>query len=104
MPPARPPPPLPPNGAVAGNSSIHRIARQAQLPRATTPEGILQTLGDHADEEYPIYGWVNSTVRKVNLITLATALFDLRKQVVTVFTGNPAAPSSRQMVYQASLV
>ena len=36
-------------------SSIHRLARVKALPVPTTPENVLDILGDTQDKDYPIF-------------------------------------------------
>ena len=76
-----------------GNSSIHRLARAAEILRdapPTTPEAIAHALGDQQDHSYPIFHDVAShAAGDLSDWTIATALFDLRKATLTVFAGNP---------------
>ena len=76
-----------------GNSSVHRLARVAQLapPRSTVE--ILHTLGDQADREYPIFHDQKShDAGELSDWTVATALFDLLKGTVQILHGNPRTP------------
>jgi hypothetical protein len=76
-----------------GNSSIHRLARAAEILRdapPTTPEAIAHALGDQQDHAYPIFHDAAShAAGDLSDWTIATALFDLRKATLTVFAGNP---------------
>jgi len=72
------------------NSSVHRMARAAEMPSPVSADDMLHALGDQEDHDYPIFhdnashahgdksGW-----------TIATALFDLDRARLSVYTGNP---------------
>ena len=76
-----------------GNSSIHRLARAAEILRdapPTTPEAIAHALGDQQDHSYPIFhDDASHAAGDLSDWTIATALFDLRKATLTVYAGNP---------------
>ena len=65
-----------------GNSSLHRIARAAELPQALNPvslHDILRVLGDQHDASWPIYhDDASHAAGDLSDWTIATALFDLR--------------------------
>eukprot|EP00297_Palpitomonas_bilix_P007293 CAMPEP_0113875328 /NCGR_PEP_ID=MMETSP0780_2-20120614/4887_1 /TAXON_ID=652834 /ORGANISM="Palpitomonas bilix" /LENGTH=414 /DNA_ID=CAMNT_0000861317 /DNA_START=29 /DNA_END=1273 /DNA_ORIENTATION=- /assembly_acc=CAM_ASM_000599 len=85
----------------ADASSIHRLQREQEMPSPLTFEkegvegvvkGMFDILGDTADAKYPIYR--DGKEPDTGVITLATALFNLKDAVMEVYTDNPktAAP------------
>ncbi|CAE8588729.1 unnamed protein product, partial [Polarella glacialis] len=79
-------------GQIINNSSSHRLARVAQLPKPQTPEDALRILGDQEDRSYPIFHDNLSHARgELSDWTLASVLFDLDKGSVELMAGNPAS-------------
>lgn len=73
-----------------GNSSTHRIARVAELPPPTNAKDILHILGDQEDILYPIFHDTRSHDRgELSDWTMATALFDVDRRLMTMYHGNP---------------
>lgn len=65
-----------------------------QAPRSASD--IVSILGDVADPDYPIYRRGNSAADS-DVITLCTAMIDLDKAVLEVYTGNPADQKARKL-------
>jgi len=96
---------------VYGNSSIHRVARAAELlPTIATatpdraPTVMLSCLGDQDDVEYPIFhDDVSHRKGELSDWTVASAIFDLRARTLRVYAGNPANPNLARILTNRSL-
>jgi hypothetical protein len=77
-------------------SSARRLRRARALPPPACAGALLSALGDQADRSYPIYH--DDTARAAGDIsaeaTLASALVDVERATLTVFTANPARAGS----------
>ncbi|ESO98431.1 hypothetical protein LOTGIDRAFT_231453 [Lottia gigantea] len=71
-------------------SSIHRQKRTKQLPIPTDITGIKNILGDTGDSLYPIY---RTPRPSDDTSTVATAIFDITRCKVNVYTDNPKTSS-----------
>jgi len=68
-------------------STFHRQARADQIPAPQSATDILRILGDNKDTQWPIYR--NGAPPDTGSVTVATALFDLDRHRVSIWTDNP---------------
>jgi len=78
-------------------SSDHRLARYQKFPPPTNAQEIFAVLGDNEDKEYPIYR--NGEAPDTSIVTIATALFDLRQRTLNVYTTNPKTAGGPALVF-----
>ncbi|KAK6185935.1 hypothetical protein SNE40_008064 [Patella caerulea] len=71
-------------------SSIHRRKRAEQLPTPTDIASIRNILGDTGDSIYPIY---RTPRPSDNTSTCATAIYDITRCVLSIYTDNPKTAS-----------
>jgi len=77
-------------GQTLSPSSVHRLARVAEMPTPQSLEDMLHVLGDQEDSAYPIFHDQLSHARgELSDWTLATAVFDLDARTVVLLRGNP---------------
>jgi hypothetical protein len=82
-----------------GPSSRARLARARALCQSTPPTDtthILSMLGDEADSDYPIYRIAAPTDGSA---TLCTAVFDLGKRLLHIFTDHPRREPERCITF-----
>ncbi|XP_077990442.1 beta-alanyl-dopamine/carcinine hydrolase-like isoform X2 [Glandiceps talaboti] len=67
-------------------SSVHRAARVNELPTPKNSTEMLKIMSDTANKDFPIY----RNGRKPDcVVTAAIAAFDLKRETLSVFKGNP---------------
>jgi len=82
-----------------GPSSLARLERANTLLRKDPPvdaAGVLSILGDHADEGFPIY---RTAAPPDQSATLYTALFDLDRRSLRIYTGHPARDADKSVAF-----
>ncbi len=73
------------------NSSIHRMARAAQLVDGVRDsKHVLAALGDQKDHAWPVFhDDISHAAGDLSDWTINSALFDLRRHTLRVYWGNP---------------